>query len=125
MVMERPLPTRRAMPVKSKVRKPRFRVTPLRMINDRFLVGLEVVIQLLLRGITRKLVLGEGDDQFCDVERDYALGVGDDSRAIGLQANLVSKHPDNALALRHVATPSSPVKAAFISLRRSSSIYCW
>ena len=48
--------------------KPDFRATTLRVIYDRFLVGLLVVIQLLLQGMTCKPV-DEGDDQSCDRTR--------------------------------------------------------
>ena len=92
--------------------KPDFRATTLRVIYDRFLVGLVVVIQLLLRGMTCKPV-DEGDDQSCDVDAHPALGLGDYSRAIGLQANLVRIHPEEALTLYHATSPTRAALQSF------------
>jgi tetratricopeptide (TPR) repeat protein len=59
-------------------------------------------ILMLLLGIARIASAAGGEQQVCDVRADYALGVEDYSRAIGLHAELIRKHPDNALAHYHL-----------------------
>jgi Flp pilus assembly protein TadD len=59
-------------------------------------------ILLLLLGIARIAGAAGGEQQVCDVRADYALGVEDYSEAIRLHAELIRKHPDDALAHYHL-----------------------
>jgi hypothetical protein len=43
-----------------------------------------------------------GEQQVCDVRADYALGVEDYTEAIRLHAEVLRKHPENALAHYHL-----------------------
>ena len=61
-----------------------------------------VAILMLSLGIAR-IASADGDEQqVCDVRADYALGVEDYSEAIRLHAEVIRKHPDNALAHYHL-----------------------
>jgi Flp pilus assembly protein TadD len=53
-------------------------------------------------GIARNAAAGGGEQQVCDINADYALGVEDYSEAIRLHTEVVRKHPDDALALYHL-----------------------
>jgi tetratricopeptide (TPR) repeat protein len=59
-------------------------------------------IVLLSLGIAPIANAGGGEQQVCDVGADYMLGVEDYPRAIRLHAEIVHKHPDNALAHYHL-----------------------
>jgi tetratricopeptide (TPR) repeat protein len=59
-------------------------------------------ILLLSLGIARIASADGAEQQVCDVRADYALGVEDYSEAIRLHAELIRKHPDNALAHYHL-----------------------
>ena len=59
-------------------------------------------ILMLTLGIARIASAARGEQQVCDVRADYALGVEDYSEAIRLHADLIRKHPDNALAHYHL-----------------------
>ena len=45
---------------------------------------------------------GVAEDQVCDVAADYSLGVEDYSEAIRRHVQVLSEHPDNALAHYHL-----------------------
>ena len=66
------------------------------------LVTLGVAILLVSLGIACNASAGGGEQQVCDVEADYALGVGEYPWAISLHAEVVRKHPDNAVAHYHL-----------------------
>ncbi len=57
---------------------------------------------LLSLGIACNASAGEGVQQVCDVSADYALGVENYPEAIRLHAEVLRKHPDNALAHYHL-----------------------
>ena len=59
-------------------------------------------ILLLSLSIACNAIAGGGEEQVCDVRADYALGVEDYSQAIRLHAEIVRKHPNNALAHYHL-----------------------
>ena len=61
-----------------------------------------VAIVLLSLSIACDVNAAAGDEQVCDVGADYALGAGDYPEAISLHAEVVRKHPDNALAHYHL-----------------------
>jgi len=52
--------------------------------------------------ITNHALAGGGEQQICDVGADYSLGVEDYSEAIRRHVDVISKHPDNALAHYHL-----------------------
>ena len=53
-------------------------------------------------GIARNAAAGAGEQQVCDIDADYALGVEDYSGAIRLHTEVVRTHPENALAHYHL-----------------------
>jgi tetratricopeptide (TPR) repeat protein len=57
---------------------------------------------LLSLGLARIASAGSGEDQVCDVNADYALGVEDYPEAIRLHAEVVREHPENVLAHYHL-----------------------
>jgi tetratricopeptide (TPR) repeat protein len=58
---------------------------------------------LLLSLVIARIASADGaEQQVCDVRADYALGVEDYSEAIRLHAELLRKHPDDALAHYHL-----------------------
>jgi Flp pilus assembly protein TadD len=59
-------------------------------------------IWLLSLGIARIASAGAGKQQVCNVDADYALGVEDYPEAIRLHAQVVHKHPNDALAHYHL-----------------------
>ena len=59
-------------------------------------------ILMLSLGIARIASAAGGEQHVCDVRADYALGVEDYSKAISLHAELIRRHPDNALAHYHL-----------------------
>ena len=59
-------------------------------------------ILLLLLGIAYNANADGGEQQICDVGADYALGVENYPEATRLHAEVVRKHPDNALAHYHL-----------------------
>ena len=61
-----------------------------------------VAILMLSLGIARIASAAGDEQQVCDVRADYALGMEDYSEAIRLHAELIRKHPDNALAHYHL-----------------------
>jgi protein O-mannosyl-transferase len=65
-------------------------------------IAFAAAVLLLSLGIARIACAGGGDQQVCDVGADYALGVEDYPKAIRLHAEVVRKHPDNALAHYHL-----------------------
>jgi tetratricopeptide (TPR) repeat protein len=65
-------------------------------------IAFVAAILLLTLGIARIACAGGGERQVCDVGADYALGVENYSEAIRLHAEVVRKHPDNALAHYHL-----------------------
>lgn len=60
------------------------------------------VILLVSLASARNATAGLAQEQVCDVGADYALGVEDYSEAIRLHAEVVRRHPDNALAHYHL-----------------------
>jgi Flp pilus assembly protein TadD len=66
------------------------------------LLVLRPAILLLSVGIACIASAGGVEQQVCDVGADYFLGVEDYSQAIRLHAEIVRKHPDNALAHYHL-----------------------
>ena len=68
--------------------------------RNRIAFGAAIVLVSL--GIARMASAAGGEQQVCDVRADYALGVEDYSEAIRLHAEVVRKHPDNALAHYHL-----------------------
>jgi Flp pilus assembly protein TadD len=52
--------------------------------------------------IADKSSAGVAEDQVCDVAADYSLGVEDYSEAIRRHVQVLSEHPDNALAHYHL-----------------------
>jgi Flp pilus assembly protein TadD len=65
-------------------------------------IAFGAVILLLSLGIAHITSADAGEPQICDVDADYALGVEDYSEAIRLHAEVVRKHPDDALAHYHL-----------------------
>jgi Flp pilus assembly protein TadD len=65
-------------------------------------IAFVAAILLLSLGIARIACAGGGEQQVCDVGADYALGVENYSLAIRLHAEVVRKHPGNALAHYHL-----------------------
>jgi tetratricopeptide (TPR) repeat protein len=59
-------------------------------------------ILLLSLSIACNAIAGGAEEQVCNVRADYVLGVEDYSEAIRLHAEVVRKHPNNALALYHL-----------------------
>jgi len=71
-------------------------------MSPRKRIAFAAAVLLLSLGIARIACAGGGDQQVCDVGADYALGVEDYPKAIRLHADVVRKHPDNALAHYHL-----------------------
>src|ERR1700686_3431965 len=65
-------------------------------------IALASGILLLLLGIACNASADESEQQVCDVGADYALGIENYPEAIRLRAEVVRKHPDNALAHYHL-----------------------
>jgi Flp pilus assembly protein TadD len=65
-------------------------------------IRIAAVILLLSLGIAYNASADGGEQQICDVSADYALGVEDYPQAIRLHAEVVRKHPDDALAHYHL-----------------------
>ncbi len=63
------------------------------------LVIFGVAILLVSLGIACNASAGGGEQQVCDVEADYVLGVEDYPRAISLHAEVVRKHSESHLNL--------------------------
>ena len=59
-------------------------------------------ILLLLFLIGGNSIAGVAEDQVCDVAADYSLGVEDYSEAIRRHVQVLSEHPDNAVAHYHL-----------------------
>ena len=60
------------------------------------------IATLVLSSIACDATAARGEEQVCDVRADYALGVENYPEAIRLHAEVVRKHPDNALAHYHL-----------------------
>jgi tetratricopeptide (TPR) repeat protein len=71
-------------------------------MSTRKRIAFAAAVLLLSLGIARIACAGGADQQVCDVGADYALGVEDYPKAIRLHAEIVRKHPDNALAHYHL-----------------------
>jgi tetratricopeptide (TPR) repeat protein len=65
-------------------------------------IAFGAAILLLSLGVACVASAGGGDQQVCDVGADYALGLEDYPEATRLHAEVVRKHPDNALAHYHL-----------------------
>jgi len=65
-------------------------------------IAFVAAILLLSLGIARIACAGGGEQQVCDIRADYALGVEEYTEAIRLHAEVVRKHPNNALAHYHL-----------------------
>jgi tetratricopeptide (TPR) repeat protein len=65
-------------------------------------IAFAAAVLLLSLGIARIACAGGGEQQVCDVGADYALGLENYPEAIRLHADVVRKHPDNALAHYHL-----------------------
>ena len=72
------------------------------IMSTRKRIAFAAAVLLLSMGIARIACAGGADQQVCDVGADYALGVEDYPKAIRLHAEVVRKHPDNALAHYHL-----------------------
>jgi tetratricopeptide (TPR) repeat protein len=71
--------------------------------NFRFqLVLVTGAIALLYSWIRCNAFAGGTEEQVCDVSADYALSMEDYSETIRLHAEIVHRHPDNALAHYHL-----------------------
>ena len=66
------------------------------------LIVITVVISLLSIWIPNAAIAGGTEQLVCDPGADYPLGVEDYSEAIRRHAQVVRKHPDNALAHYHL-----------------------
>ena len=66
------------------------------------LVPFGAAILLLALGVASNASARGDEQQVCDVDADYALGVEDYSQAIRLHAEVVRKHPEDALAHYHL-----------------------
>ena len=53
-------------------------------------------------GVAQGVYAGAAESEICDVEADYALGMENYPEAIRLHAELVRRHPENALAHYHL-----------------------
>ena len=71
-------------------------------MNPRNRIAFAAVIFLLSLSIVRNARTGGAKEQVCEVRADYALGIEDYPEAIRLHAEVVRKHPDNALAHYHL-----------------------
>jgi tetratricopeptide (TPR) repeat protein len=83
------------------------------------------VIVLLLLGIARIASAAGGEQQVCDVRADYVLGVEDYSEAIRLHAEVVRKHPNNALAHYHLGFAEGMIgdkKAEVLEYQRAAAL---
>jgi Flp pilus assembly protein TadD len=65
-------------------------------------IAFGAAVLLLSLGIARVASAGGVESQVCDVDADYALGVEDYPAAIRLHAEVLRKHPDDALAHYHL-----------------------
>jgi Flp pilus assembly protein TadD len=65
-------------------------------------IAFGAAILLLSLGFACNASAGEPAEQVCDVGADYFLGVEDYSETIRLHAEVLRKHPDNALAHYHL-----------------------
>jgi len=65
-------------------------------------IAFAAAILLLSVGVACAASAGGAEQQVCDVGADYALGVEDYPEAIHLHAEVVRKHPDDALAHYHL-----------------------
>jgi protein O-GlcNAc transferase len=66
------------------------------------LVKIAATILLLSLSIPNHCIAGGAEAQLCDVSADYFLGREDYSEAIRLHAEVVRKHPKNAIAHYHL-----------------------
>ena len=71
-------------------------------MSTRNRIAIGTVILLLSLAVARIASAGAAEQQVCDARADYALGVEDYSEAIRLHAEVVRKHPDDALAHYHL-----------------------
>jgi Flp pilus assembly protein TadD len=71
-------------------------------MSTRNRILLAAAILLLSPGIGRTASAGGGEQQVCNANADYALGVEDYASAIRLHTEVVRKHPDDALAHYHL-----------------------
>ena len=71
-------------------------------MSTRNRIAIGTVILLLSLAVARIASAGAAEQQVCDTRADYALGVEDYSEAIRLHAEVVRKHPDDALAHYHL-----------------------
>jgi Flp pilus assembly protein TadD len=65
-------------------------------------IAFGAAILLLSLCVARIASAAGGEQQVCDVRADYALGVEDYTEAIRLHAEVLRKHPENALAHYHL-----------------------
>ncbi len=66
------------------------------------LVTITATMLLLSVWIPNVVFAGEAEQQVCDVDAGYSLGIEDYSEAIRRHVEIVRKHPDNALAHYHL-----------------------
>ena len=71
-------------------------------MNTRNRIAFAAAILLLSLCVARIASAGGAEQQICDVDADYALGVEDYPEAIRLHTEVVRKHPDDALAHYHL-----------------------
>jgi Flp pilus assembly protein TadD len=70
--------------------------------NTRFELVLAAAILLLPLRISCNAIAGGADEQVCNVDADYSLGVEDYTKAIRLHREVVRRFPENALAHYHL-----------------------
>ncbi len=75
----------------------------MRIQNSRFqLVLIATAVLLLSLSIGCNAIAGGSEEQVCNVDADYSLGVEDYAEAIRLHREVVHKFPENALAHYHL-----------------------
>ena len=94
-------------------------------MNTRNRILFAAAIWLLSLGIARIASAGGGEQQVCNVHADYALGVEDYPQAIRLHAEVVRKHPDDALAHYHLGFAEGMIgdtRAEAIEYQRAATL---
>jgi Flp pilus assembly protein TadD len=94
-------------------------------MSTRNRILLAAAILLLSPGIGRTASAGGGEQQVCNANADYALGVEDYAAAIRLHTEVVRTHPDDALAHYHLGFAEGMIgdtRAEAIEYQRAATL---
>jgi Flp pilus assembly protein TadD len=78
-------------------------------VRNVWLAPIAAAVLLLALYQACNAIAGGAEEQVCDVDADYALGIEDYAEAVRLHLQVVSNHPENALAHYHLGFAESMV----------------